>query len=48
MGCNGGNSYFSINYVAENGIESEEVYPYTNGSSKVTEPCNYDASKVVY
>ena len=41
MGCNGGDMYLAFKYIAANGIETEQNYPYKG----VDQNCAYDKSK---
>jgi len=43
QGCNGGEMIDAFDYVAQNGIEFEDDYPYTAR----TEQCKFDADKAV-
>ena len=44
LGCNGGNIDSAFAYVAANGLEAEETYPYTAADGK---KCKYKKDKVV-
>ena len=43
QGCNGGWPYLALEYMAKNGLETEEDYPYTAQDGT----CNYDKSKAL-
>jgi len=48
-GCNGGWPYNAYTYVhGAGGIETENAYPYSSGTSGATGTCRFDGSKVAF
>jgi len=47
QGCNGGWPAWSYGYLKTTGLESEDSYPYTSGTSGATGTCGSDSTKVV-
>jgi cathepsin F len=46
-GCNGGDTVTAYAYLESSGLQSEQSYPYTSGTTGVDGKCKYNSSSVV-